>query len=96
MQSGRISPVFRQFFQGVTGGKSATDSQSGNKQGQKQEPDREPNREDSLEALDLLTQEEEFQKNALKAELREIEGKFCISVMNSMGAQLRKIGRAHV
>ena len=91
MQSGRIAPIFRQFFQGKSSAKSATDSHSQQKQQPDQGPEREPTREEALEALDVLTQEEDFQKSALKADLSQIDGKFCITVMNASGAQLKVI-----
>lgn len=90
MQSGRIAPVFRQIFQSTLGAKGATDSHSQQKQEQR-EPEREPTREEALEALDRLSQQDEFQKNALRAELGVVEGKFCIFVFNGQGTQLKAI-----
>jgi len=91
MQSGKIAPVFRQIFTATLGAKNATDSHSQHKQQPDKEPEREPTHEEALEALDRLTQQEEFQKNALRAELRVVEGRFCIFVTNGAGIQLKSI-----
>ncbi|MGZ3651695.1 MAG: hypothetical protein ACXVCS_04605 [Bdellovibrionota bacterium] len=90
MQSGRIAPVFRQFFNTVSA-KSATDSNSQQKQQEQKEPEREPTKKEAITALDFLTQQDEFQKNLLRAELREVEGRHTIVVTNATGAQLRVI-----
>jgi hypothetical protein len=89
MQSGRIAPVFRQFFNSTLGIKNATDSHSQQRQEPEKEPEREPGKEEALEALDRLTQQDEFQKNALRAELRTVDGRVCIFVFNAAGTQLR-------
>jgi hypothetical protein len=92
MQSGRIAPVFRQFFTGALGTKNATDSNPQQQQQQpEKEPDREPTRDEVLQALELLIQHDEFRKNALRAEVREEEGRFFLLVFNAAGAQLRAI-----
>jgi hypothetical protein len=91
MQSGRIPPVFRQFFQSTLSAKSATDSHSQQKQDPEREPEREPTREEALAALELLTQQDEFRKNSLKGQLQELEGRFLILVTNAFGAPLKTI-----
>jgi hypothetical protein len=90
MQSGRIAPIFRQFFGGTLSAKNPTDSQSQQKQ-REGEPEREPTREEALEALDRLSQQEEFQKNSLRAELRQLEGRNAILVTNTQGMQVKVI-----
>ncbi len=106
MQSGKIAPVFRQFFTGTLGIKNATDSHSQQRQSPEREPEREPTHEEALEALGLLTEQEEFQKSVLRAEVRTVEGRIYIFVFNAAGTQLRAIrgpeilrlldgGRAH-
>jgi hypothetical protein len=89
MQSGKIAPIFRQFFTAALN-PNRTDSNAEQRQSQG-EPEREPTHEEALEALDLLTQQEEFQKNDLRAELKQLEGRWMISVLNRAGAQLRMI-----
>jgi len=89
MQSGKIVPIFRQFFTAALSPKNP-DSNSQQKQSQG-EAEREPSREEALEALDALSQQEEFQKNELRAELKQIEGRWVISVITAMGGQLRLI-----
>lgn len=96
MQSGKIAPIFRQFFSEATSTKSATDSHSQQQQKQKGEPEREPTQEEALEALDLLSQQEEFQKNSLRAELRLSEGRHTILICNALGAQLKVIRGAEI
>lgn len=91
MQSGKIAPIFKQFFREAVSTKSATDSNSQNNQNAKKEPEREPTKEETLEALDLLTQQEEFQKNSLRAELKTLDERFAILVFNASGAQLKVI-----
>jgi hypothetical protein len=92
MQSGKIAPVFRQIFQQTLGAKSATDSHSQqNQQQPRKEPEREPTEAEALEALDRLTQQDEFQRNALRAELRQVDGRYHIFVTNAAGVQLRAI-----
>ena len=71
--------------------KSATDSNSQQKQNPEKEPEQEPTHEEALEALDKLTQQDEFQKNTLRAELRQADGRFTIFVCNQAGIQLRVI-----
>ncbi len=90
MQSGKIAPIFRHFFGEPMSAKSATDSHSQQQQKQR-EPEREPTPEEALEALDLLSHQEEFQKNSLRAELRVLESRQSIIVSNSQGTQLRVI-----
>lgn len=90
MQSGKISPIFRQFFGQTQSAKSATDSNSQQRQEYK-EPEREPTQEEALAALDLLTHQDEFEKNSLRAELRIIDGRHAIIVSNPSGGQLRVI-----
>lgn len=90
MQSGKIAPIFRHFFTEPLRSKGATDSNSQQQQPQG-EREREPTEEEALEALDLLTQQEEFQKNSLRAELRTIDGRRSILVTNSQGTQLKVI-----
>lgn len=91
MQSGRIAPIFRHFFNNALSAKNATDSHSQQKQNPEKEPEREPTREEALEALDRLTQQDEFVRNSLRAELRTVDGRFCIFVTNRDGVQLRVI-----
>jgi len=91
MQSGRIAPVFRQIFQNTLSAKNATDSHSQQKDQTQKEPEREPTREEAVEALDVLTQQDEFLRNALRAELQQVDGRFQILVCNSHGTQLRAI-----
>lgn len=89
MQSGKIAPTFRQIFSAALRPKNAdTNSQQ---HGQQREPEREPSHEEALEALDLLTQQDEFQRNALRADLSESEGRWVISVCDGKGNQLRVI-----
>lgn len=90
MQSGRIAPVLRQFFSGNVSAKSATDRDAQNQQKQPQK-EREPSHEEALAALDLLTQQEEFAKALLKAELQFLDGRYSILVSNASGAALRTI-----
>ncbi len=90
MQSGKIAPIFRQFFSGTLGSKNPTDSHSQQRQ-QGGEPEREPTQEEALEALDLLSQQDEFQKNALRAELQQFEGRQSIIVTNALGVQIKVI-----
>lgn len=93
MQSGRIAPVFRQFFNGISNAKSATDSDS--HQSPQKQPDakdeREPSKEEALQALDVLSQQDEFQKSFLRAELRLEDGRFTLLVSNAAGVSLRTI-----
>jgi hypothetical protein len=92
MQSGRIAPVFRQFFNGISNAKSATDSDShSSKQQQNAKDEREPTREEALQALDVLSQQDEFQKNLLRAELQSDDSRFTILVTNASGVSLRTI-----
>lgn len=91
MQSGKIAPIIRQFFTGAVSPKGQSDSHSQQKQHPEKEPEREPTKEEALEAFDKLTQQEEFQKNHLRAELRLVEGRHQIAVLNASGAQLRLI-----
>ena len=88
MQSGKIAPVIRQFFIQTQKAKNAEDSLSQHKKDQ-DEPEREPTKEEALAALDFLSHQEEFEKNSLRAELRESDGYFSIIVKNSSGAQLK-------
>lgn len=90
MQSGRIAPIFRQFFTAALSPKN-TDANSQQQQQYQGEPQREPTHEEALEALDLLTQQEDFQKNSLRAELMQLEERWVITVFASSGAQLRTI-----
>ncbi|MCP5762529.1 hypothetical protein NL346_28465, partial [Klebsiella pneumoniae] len=71
-------------------------SHSQQKHEPQKEPEREPTREEALEALDKLTQQEEFQKNALRAEIREVDGRFCLFVSNGAGVQLKVIKGAEI
>ncbi len=89
MQSGRIAPTFRQIFSAALTPKN-TDSNSQQQQ-QHGEPQREPTHEEALEAMDLLSQQEEFQQNALRASLLQAEGRWMISVCDQRGNQLRTI-----
>lgn len=92
MQSGRIAPVFRQFFNGISNAKSATDSDSHPQQKQQEAKDeREPSKEEALQALDVLSQQDEFQKNLLRAELRLDENRYTILVSSAAGISLRTI-----
>jgi Sec-independent protein translocase protein TatA len=92
MQSGKIAPVFRQFFNVIGNAKSATDSDSTSQQKQQeQKDDREPTKEEAILALDVLSQQEEFQKSLLRAELRVEENRFIILVSSATGAALRSI-----
>jgi hypothetical protein len=93
MQSGRIAPVFRQFFNGISNAKSATDSDShSSAQQQPTKDEREPTKEEALQALDVLSQQDEFQKNLLRAELRTSDdSRFTILVTNAGGVSLRTI-----
>lgn len=90
MQSGRIAPIFRQFFTAALSPKN-TDANAGQQQQPQGEPEREPTHEEALEALDRLTQQEEFQKNSLRAELLQIEGRWVIAVSSDKGVRLRTI-----
>ena len=91
MQSGKIGPVFRQIFQSTLSAKNATDSHSQQRGESEKERERDATREEALEALDRLSQQDEFQRNALRAELRVVDGTHCIFVFNSAGLQLRAI-----
>lgn len=88
MQSGRIAPTFRQIF---TAALSPRNADSNSQQQPQGEPEREPSHEEALEALDRLTQQDEFQKNSLRAELMQVDGRWMIQVNDSRGAQLRVI-----
>ena len=89
MQSGRIAPTFRQIFTSVLTPKH-TDSNS-NQQQPQGEPEREPTKEEALEALDRLTQQDEFQKNSLRAELLQVDNRWVIQVSDAKGNALRTI-----
>ncbi len=90
MQSGKIAPTFRAFFTQALSPKG-TDSNSQQQQQPEREPDREPTQEEAVEALDLLTQQEEFRKNELRADLKQLEQRWVITVRNRNGDQLRTI-----
>lgn len=90
MQSGRIAPTFRQIFTAALTPRQ-TDSNSQQQQQPQGEPEREPTHEEALEALDRLTQQEEFQKNSLRAELLQVDGRWMIQVSDAKGNSLRTI-----
>ena len=95
MQAGRIVPLLRHFFRGTGEASQAGDSQSQKKQDQRQ-PDREPTKEEVLEALHLLSQQEEFRKNSLRTELKETDGCFFVLVSDASGAPLGAIRGAEI
>ncbi|HEY8278134.1 MAG TPA: hypothetical protein VIH99_00835 [Bdellovibrionota bacterium] len=95
MQSGRIAPVFRQILNNTLSAKSATDSSSQQKE-QQQQAQREPTKDEAEEALGMLAQQEEFQKNALSAKLEEQDGRLVITVFNKNGAQLKVLRGAEI
>ena len=90
MQSGRVLPIIRQFFTSPVSTKSATDRDSGNSQ-QQQKQEREPTDEETKRAFEHLLQQEEFKLQGLVAEMRLIEGRSCIVVLDKNGNQLRVI-----
>jgi|GEM_PF-7118390 len=90
MQSGKIAPTFRQFFTAALSPKS-TDSNSQQQQQPQGEPEREPTQEEAVEALDLLTQQDDFRKNELRADLKQMEARWVITVFSKAGSQLRTI-----
>ena len=90
MQSGRIAPTFRQIFTAALTPRQ-TDSNSQQQQQHQGEPEREPTHQEALEALDRLTQQEEFQKNSLRAELIQLDGRWMIQVSDAKGTALRSI-----
>ena len=90
MQSGKISPTFRSFFTAALSPKN-TDANSQQQQQPQGESDREPTQEEAVEALDLLSQPEEFRKNQLRADLKQVESRWVISIFASNGTQLRTI-----
>jgi len=91
MQSGKIVPTFRQFFTSALSPRS-TDSNGQQQQPPPQgEPEREPTQEEALEALDLLIEQDEFRKNELCANLNQVESHWVITVLSSVGIQLRTI-----
>ncbi len=96
MQSGRIMPVIRQFFSASTQqAKPSLDSNSGNGN-QGGHPEREPTREEALAAMEVLSQQEEFHRQGLIAQLEIIENRFCINVVDGRGNKLRQIRGAEI
>lgn len=89
MQSGRISPIFRQFFSTALTSKGATDSNSQN-QNQHQQ-DREPSDEEAKAAFEFLLSQEELKAQGLQVELQTVDGRHSIVVSDRSGTPLRTI-----
>lgn len=86
MQSGRILPVFRQFFSTATkAGQSHRDSDS---QGQSS-PERDASEEEARRAMELLSESEEFKKNQISVGLELQGGRPTLVVRDRAGLTLR-------
>src|SRR3989338_3563364 len=90
MQSGRISPLIRNFFSPSITSKKNTDSETGGRN-QYEQPQRQPTREEAELALSMLSGQEEFQKQGLTAVLRMEDNILIIAVSNAKGIVLRSI-----
>lgn len=89
MQSGRIAPLVRSFFNSVRA--SSTNSDAGSQQHSGGQADREPNEDEARAALAILTSDEEIKKSALTAELLVRQGRLTIEVCNSAGTVLKAL-----
>lgn len=89
MQSGRIAPLMRNFFNSVRA--SSTNSDAGSQQNFGGQADREPTEEEARAALAILTNDEEIKKSALTAELIVRQGRLTIEVCNSGGTVLKAL-----
>lgn len=90
MQSGRILPTFRSFLANSTSAR-ATERDAHSKKDQHESPKRQPKKEEALEAIELISQQEFFQRNGLKAELIQVDSIFVISIKDSGGTPIRSI-----
>jgi hypothetical protein len=91
MVSNRIPPLVRSFFTTTTTiGRTDKDSSS-HQGGAGGQPDRDATEEEAKRALELLSSSEEFQKNALSAELSMAPGFPLIVVKNASGMILRSL-----
>ena len=89
MQSGRILPVFRQFFStALRTGNSHRDSSS--QQGY-QQPERDASEEEARKVMELLQELEEFQKNGLSVKFEWKNDRTALVVSDREGHVLRVV-----
>lgn len=95
MQSGKILPVFRQFFSSAVQPKGAQkDSHSGYQNSEQNH--REPTEEEIFQALEVLNAQEEIQASGLKAVAERVQGKINLMMKDSHGATLRVLRAADI
>jgi len=90
MQSGRILPAFRAFLSQAPATRTA-DRDPQSQRDREDRPNRQPTKEEALEAMELLSQQEFFQRNGLRAELAVTDQMFVITVKDEKGNAIRSI-----
>lgn len=91
MQSGKILPIFRQFFGTTLSTKSAERDSNSNNRNDGGEQKREPTKEEVLEALEILNMQDEFIQNGLCATAQFSENRHFIIVKDKNGSALRTL-----
>lgn len=89
MQSGRILPTFRQFFNAST--KAGNTNRDSNSQQGQQQAERDATEEEARRAAELMQSSEEFKKSGLTAKAGLHEGRPVIFVNDRNGNSLRMI-----
>jgi uncharacterized FlaG/YvyC family protein len=89
MQSGRILPTFRQFFNASA--KAGSANKDPNSQQSQQQAERDATEEEAQRAAEILQNSDEFKKSGLTAKAGSQEGRPVIFVNDSSGNALRMI-----
>jgi hypothetical protein len=89
MQSGKILPVFRQFFSSTL--KTGNSHRDANSQQGYQDPERDASEEEARKAAELLQESEEFRKNGLSVKFEWRNGRTALVVSDREGHVLRVV-----